>query len=184
MAQKKNCNKRRLQNLSKLPSKNVTVPRQPTVEDVTDSESESDEFDDNFSPFETVASSEHSGDDSEFEMESDDEDDMLKEIQTDSELLAFASRLQMAHDEMVSNEKAKRATKKRKATYLGNSNRSKRRWRAEGKMTEAAGFPSVSKFFQKRSEKENPLQNPEISAEVTQVSNNQAKCSIINCSDQ
>ena len=184
MARKKNCDKRRLQNLSKLPSKNVTVPRQPTVEDVTDSES--DEFDDNFSPFETAASSELSGDDSEFDMESDDEDDMLKEIRTDSELLAFALRLQTAHDEMVSNEKARRATKKRKATYLGNSDRSKRQWRAEGKMTEAAGFPSVSKFFQKRSETENPLQNPEIlrSAEVTQVSNNQAKCSTINCSDQ
>jgi len=54
-------------------------------------------------------------------------------------------------------------------------------------MTEAAGFPSVSKFFQKAQlEKENPLQNPEISrlAEVTQVSNNWAKCSTINCSDQ
>ncbi len=104
MAQKKNCNKQRLQNLSKLSSKNVTVPRQPTVEDVTDSES--DEFDNNFSPFETVASSELSGDNSEFDMESDNEDDMLMEIQTDSELLAFASRLKMAHDEMISNEKA------------------------------------------------------------------------------
>jgi hypothetical protein len=63
-----------------------------------------------------IASSDLSEDDSQFDMESNDEDDILKEIQTDSELLAFASRLQ----------KAQRATKKRKATYLGNSDRSNR----------------------------------------------------------
>ena len=89
--------------------------------------------------------------------ESDDEDDILKEIQTDSELLAFASRLQ----------KAQWATKKRKAMYLGNSDRSKQRWRAEGKKTEAAGFPSMTKYFQKWSDKENPARNPGIPVEVS-----------------
>src|SRR5258705_6008485 len=51
---------------------------------------------------------------------------------------------------MVTEEKAKRAAKKRKATYLGNSARSKRRWRQEGKKTIEAGFPSVTNFFQKQ----------------------------------
>jgi hypothetical protein len=64
-------------------------------------------------------------------------------IRTDAELLAFALRLQ----------KAQCATKKRKATYLGNSVRSKQRWRAEGKKKEAAGFPSVMKYFQKQPDK-------------------------------
>jgi hypothetical protein len=71
-----------------------------------------------------IASSDLSEDDSQFDMESNDEDDILKEIQTDSELLAFASRLQKAHDQMASDEKAQQATKKRKATYLENSDRS------------------------------------------------------------
>jgi len=130
MAQKKNCNKRRQENLPKLPPKNP-VSRQPTVEDVMDSNS--DEFDDDFIPVDLIVSSDLSNDDSEFDMESNDKDDILKEIQTDSKLFEFASRLQ----------KAQQATKKRKATYLGNSDRSKRRWRAEGKKTEATGFPSV-----------------------------------------
>ena len=165
MARKKNCDKRRQENLPKLPPKQPMVSRRPTVEDITDSES--DESDDDFTPVDSVANSDLSGDDSEFDMESDDEDDILKEIQTDSELLAFASRLQKAHDQMVSDEKAQRATKKRKAMYLGNSDRSKRRWRAEGKKTEAAGFPSVTKYFQKRSDKENPARNPGIPVEVS-----------------
>jgi len=108
-----------------------------------------------------------SGDDSEFNKESDDEADILKEIQTDSELLAFASRLKKAHDQMVSDEKARWATKKRKAMYLGNSERSKWRWRAEGKRTEAAGFPSVTKYFQKWSDKGNPERNLGIPVEVS-----------------
>src|ERR1700683_283938 len=62
MAQKKNCDKRRQENLPKLPPEQPVVSQQPIVEDITDSES--DEF--------------------------DDEDNILKEIQTDSELLAFA----------------------------------------------------------------------------------------------
>ena len=115
------------------------VSQQPIVKDITDSESDDE----------------------------DDEDDILKEIQTDSELLAFASRLQKAHDQMVSDEKAQRATKKRKAMYLGNSDRSKRRWRAEGKKTEAAGFPSITKYFQKWSDKEIPARNPGIPVEVS-----------------
>jgi hypothetical protein len=159
MARKKNCDKRRQENLLKLPPKKPVVSRRPTIEDVTDSEN--DESDNDFAPVDS------SDDDSEFDMESDDGDNILKEIQTDSELLAFASRLQKAHDRMVINEKAQRATKKRKATYLGNSDRSKRRWRVEGKKTEAAGFPSVTKYFQKQSDKENPARNPGILVEVS-----------------
>ena len=63
--------------------------RQPTIKDVTDSEN--DEFNNDFATVDSVASSD---DNSEFIMDSDDEDNILKEIQTDSELLAFALRLQ------------------------------------------------------------------------------------------
>lgn len=159
MAQKKNCDKRRQENLPKLPPKKPMVSRWPTVEDVTDSES--DESNNDFAPVDS------SDDDSEFDMESNDEDNILKEIQTDSELLAFALRLKKAHDQMVINEKALQATKKRKATYLGNSDRSKWRWRAEGKKTEAAGFPSMTKYFQKQSDTENPARNSGILVEVS-----------------
>jgi hypothetical protein len=81
------------------------------------------------------------------EMESEDEDDGFKEIQSDAELMAFALRLQKAHDQMVQDEKEKRATKKQKATCLGNSDRYKQRWRLEGKKTEAAGYPPMTIFF-------------------------------------
>jgi len=120
-------------------------------------DSNSNEFDDDFIPVDLIACSDLSNDDSEFDMESNDKDDILKEIQTDSKLFAFASRLQ----------KAQQATKKRKATYLGNSDRSKQRWRAEGKKTEAAGFPSMTKYIQKQSGKENPAINPGIPVEVS-----------------
>ena len=53
---------------------------------------------------------------SEEEMESYNEDITLKEIWSDAELLEFASRLQEAHDQMVTKEKAKQAAKKRKST--------------------------------------------------------------------
>jgi hypothetical protein len=165
MAQKKNCDKRRQENLPKLPPKKPVVSRRPTVEDVTDSES--DESDEDFTLMDSVASSDLSEDDSEFDMESDDEDDILKEIRTDSELLAFVSRLQKAHDQMVSDERAQRATKKRKAMYLGNSDRSKRRWKAKGKKTETAGFPSVTKYFQKQLDKGNSVRTAGIPAEVS-----------------
>ena len=42
MAQKKQCNKIRWRNLPPLPPKQLEVSRQPTVEDVTDSEEEPD----------------------------------------------------------------------------------------------------------------------------------------------
>jgi hypothetical protein len=116
MARKKNCTKNRLANLPKQPSKPTHVSKQATVEDVTDSESECDpDFEDR-------------GAESEIETESNNEETALKEIRSDSELLEFTLRLQGAHDQMVMEEKAKRAAKKRKATYLGNSARSKRRW--------------------------------------------------------
>jgi hypothetical protein len=169
MARKKNCDKRRQENLLKLPPKKPVVSRRPTVEDVRDSENESD---DDFAPEDSVTSSD---DDSEFDMESDDEDNILMEIRTDAELLVFASRLQKAHDQMVNDEKAQCATKKRKATYPGNSVRSKRRWRAEGKKTEAAGFPSVMKYFQKQPDKENPAINSGISVEVSKPKKLNAK---------
>ena len=166
MARKKNCDKWRQENLPKLPPKKPAVSRQPTVEDVTDSEN--DESDDDFAPEDSVIGSD---DDSEFDMESDDEDNILKEIWTDAEYLAFASQLQKAHDQMINDEKAQRATKKRKATYLGNSVRSKWRWWVEGKKTEAAGFPSMMKYFQKQPDKENPVINSGISVEVSKSKN-------------
>ena len=73
MARKKNCDKRRQQNLPKLLPKAPAESRRPTIEDITDSESDDD--------------------DSECDMESDDEDNILKDVQTNSELLAFVSRL-------------------------------------------------------------------------------------------
>ena len=66
-------------------------------------------------------SSDLSGDESEIDMESKDDDDGFKDIQTDAELMVFALRLQKAHNQMVREEKEKRVTKKQKATYLGNS---------------------------------------------------------------
>ena len=120
---------------------------QPTVEDVTDSDEESKDND--FIPMDPMDGSDLPGDESEIEMESKDEDDAFKEIKNDAELMAFALRLQKSHDQMVQEEKEKRATKKWKATYLGNSVRSKRRWRLEGKKTEAARYPSMKNFFLK-----------------------------------
>jgi len=93
----------------------------------------------------------------------------LKEIQSDAKLHAFATRLQRAHDQMVSDKRAEWATKKRKVMYLGNSDRSKWRWRAEGKKTEAAGFPSMTKYFQKHSDTENPARTPRNPVEVSKL---------------
>jgi hypothetical protein len=131
MAQKKKSSRNRQGNLPPLPPKQPKVSRWPTMEDITDSEEESEDND--FIPMDPVDSSDLSGDESEIEMESKDEDDGFEEIQRDTELMAFALRLQKAHDQMVQDEREKRATKKRKAAYLGNSDRSKRRWRLEGK---------------------------------------------------
>src|SRR6267154_3304027 len=149
MAQKKKCNKNRWGNLPPLPPKQ---PKVSIVEDVTDSKEESEDND--FIPMDPMDGSDLPGDESEIEMESEDEDDAFKKIKHDAELMAFALTLQKAHDQMVQEEKEKRATKKRKATYLGNSVRSKRRWKLEGKKTEAAGYPSVKNFFQKQSHAE------------------------------
>jgi hypothetical protein len=78
MAQKKNCDKRRQENLPKPPSKEPAVSRQPTVEDNI-SYSKSDVSDNDFTP-DSVTRSDLSVDDSEFDMESDDDEDNLKEI--------------------------------------------------------------------------------------------------------
>ena len=121
MTRKKNISKTWQANLPKQPQKHTPVSRKPTIGDVMDSELESD-FDVKDSEVE-----------SEEEMESDDEDITLKEIQSDAELLEFALRLQEAHDQMVTEEKAKQAAKKRKSTYSGNSYRSKWRWKLQGK---------------------------------------------------
>jgi hypothetical protein len=112
MAQKKKSNKNRQGNLPPLPPKQSKVSRQPMVGDVTDAEEDSE--DDDFIPMDPTDSSDLSG---EIEMESDDEDGGFKEIQSDVELMTFASRLKKAHDQMGKEEKEKRATKKRKATY-------------------------------------------------------------------
>lgn len=165
MAQKKKCNKNRWGNLPPLPPKQPKVSIQPTVEDFTDSEEESEDND--FIPMDPMDGSDLLGDESEIEMESEDEDDAFKEIKNDAELMAFALTLQKAHDQMVQEEKEKRATKKRKATYLGNSVRSKRRWRLEGEKTEAAGYPSVKNFFPKQSHAEQQTKNPGLSPEVS-----------------
>ena len=147
MAQKKKCNKNRWGNLPPLPPKQPKVSIQPTVEDVTNSDEVSEDHD--FIPMDPMDGSDLPGDESEIEMESQDEDDVFKKIKNDAELMAFALRLQKSHDQMVQEEKEKRATKKWKATYLGNSVRSKRRWRLEGKKTEAARYPSMKNFFLK-----------------------------------
>src|SRR5882762_8115737 len=165
MAQKKKCNKNRWGNLPLLPPKQPKVSRQPTVEDVTDSEEESEDND--FIPMDPMDSSDLSGDESEIEMESEDEDDAFNEIKNDADLMAFASTLQQAHDQMVQEEKEKRATNKWKATYLGNSVRSKRRWRLEDKKTEAAGYPSVKFFFPKQSHAKWQTKNPGSPLEVS-----------------
>jgi len=135
------------------------------VEDVTDSEEESKDND--FIPMDPMDGSDLPGDESEIEMESEDEDDAFKEIRNDVELMAFASTLQKAHDKMVQEEKEKRATKTWKATYLGNSVRSKWRWRLEGKKTEAAGYPSMKNFFLKQSHAEQQIKNPGSPPEVS-----------------
>ena len=116
-----------------------------TTGGVTDSEEESNDND-----FMPMDSSDLSGEESDIEMVSEDEEDAFKEIQNDAELMAFASRLQKAHNQMVQDKKRKRATTKWKAAYLGDSARSKQRWRLEGKKIEAAGYPSVKNFFQKQ----------------------------------
>jgi hypothetical protein len=157
MTRKKNISKTWQANLPKRPPKHTSVSRKPTVDDVTDSELESN-FDFKDSEVE-----------SEEEMESGDEDITLKEIQSDAELLEFAMRLQEAHDRMVTEEKAKWADKKRKSTYSGNSDRSKRRWKLQRKRAEEAGFPSVTKFFPKQTEVPETPRTLESRAEVSQT---------------
>ena len=132
--------------------------RKSTVDDVTESELESN-FD--FKDLEA---------ESEGEMESDKGDITLKEIWSDAELLEFVSRLQEAHNWMVVEEKAKQAGKKRKSTYSGNSDRSKWRWKLQGKRAEKAGFPSVTKFFLKQTKVPKALKTLESQAEVSQSS--------------
>jgi hypothetical protein len=92
MAQKKKSSKNRQGNLAPLPLKQPKVSRWPTVEDVTDSEEESEDND--FIPMNPIDSSDLSGDESEIEMESEDEDNGFEEIQSDAKLMASASRLQ------------------------------------------------------------------------------------------
>jgi hypothetical protein len=90
MAQKKKSSKNRQGNLPPLPLKQPKVSRWPTVEDVTDSEEESEDND--FIPMDPIYSSDLPGDESEIEMESEDEDDSFEEIQSDAELMAFAAK--------------------------------------------------------------------------------------------
>ncbi len=81
MTRKKNISKTWQANLPKQPQKHSPVLRKPTVEDVTDPKLER-----NFDFKDSEVQSEE-------EMESDGEDITLKEIQSDAELLEFASRL-------------------------------------------------------------------------------------------
>ena len=137
MARKKNSIKNWHENLPKQPLTHTPVLRKPSVEDVTNPELESD--------FEFEDSGEESGE----EMESDNEDITLKEIQSDVELLEFASRLQDTHHQIVAEERQNRQPRKGSPHTLGNLDRSKWRWKLQGKRTEEAGFPSVTKFFPK-----------------------------------
>jgi hypothetical protein len=68
---------------------------------------------------------------------------------------------------MVQEEKEKRTIKKWKATYLGNSVRSKQRWRLEGNKTEAARYPSMKNFFLKQSHAKQQTKNPGSPPEVS-----------------
>ena len=157
MTRKKNISKIWQKNLPKWPPKHTPMSRKPTVNDVTDSKLESN-FDFKDSEVE-----------SEDKMESGDENITLKEIQSDAELLEFATRLQEAHDWMVTEEKAKQADKKRKSTYSGNLDRSKWRWQLQRKRAEEAGFPSVTKFFPKQTEVPEVIRTLEYQAEVSQT---------------
>jgi hypothetical protein len=112
MAQKKKSSKNRQGNLPPLPLKQPKVSRWPTVEDVTDSEEESEDND--FIPIDLKNSSDLLGDESEIEMESEDEDDGFKEIQSDAKLEAVALRLQKAHDQMVQDKREKRQPRNRR----------------------------------------------------------------------
>ena len=80
-------------------------------------------------------------------MEGSDEDSLMAEIKNDADLLEFAAKLQAAHDCMVLKERERQAATKRKPTYTGNSERTKRRKRMQGQRMEAARYPSVRAFF-------------------------------------
>lgn len=105
----------------------------------------------------------------ESELESGNENIILKEIQSDVELLEFVTRLQEAHDQMITGKKAKWADKKRKFTYSGNLDRSKQRWQLQRERAEEASFCSVTKFFLKQTEVLEALRTLESQAEVNQA---------------
>lgn len=135
MGRRKNCIKNRLRNLHKNTPKAKSQAPEASVEPSTPElgiDSDSEEYT------------------SDLELE----DNEIQEIQTDSDLLAFTAKLQAAHDSMVRKEREKRAATKRKLVYTGNSDRTKRRQRLEGKKMEAAGFPSIMSFFHKNTEPE------------------------------
>lgn len=105
----------------------------------------------------------------ESELESGNKNIILKEIQSDVELLEFVTRLQEAHDQMITGKKAKWADKKRKFTYSGNLDRSKQRWQLQRERAEEASFCSVTKFFLKQTEVLEALRTLESQAEVNQA---------------
>ena len=105
----------------------------------------------------------------ESELESGNKNIILKEIQSDVELLEFVTRLQEAHDQMITGKKAKWADKKRKFTYSGNLDRSKQRWQLQREREEEASFCSVTKFFLKQTEVLEALRTLESQAEVNQA---------------
>lgn len=135
------------------------MSRKPNVDGVTESELKSD-FD--FKLEDSEAESEK-------EMELDKGDITLKVIWSDAELLEFALRLQKAHDQMVAKEKAKQVSRKRKSTYSESSDRSKQRWKLQGKRAKEAGFPFVTKFFLKQTEVSETPRALESQAEVSQT---------------
>ncbi|KAG1810307.1 uncharacterized protein HD556DRAFT_1453977 [Suillus plorans] len=147
MGRRKTCIKNRLKNLHKNPPKVKSqapeLVKSSTSEPGIDCDSESEAYT------------------SDLELE-DSEDKVMQEIQIDSDLLAFAAKLQAAHDSMVRKERERREATKRKPVYMGNSDRTKWRQRLEGKKMEAAGFPSIVSFFQKNAEPESSKQEDRI----------------------
>ena len=105
----------------------------------------------------------------ESELESGNKNIILKEIQSDVDLLEFVTRLQEAHDQMITGKKAKWADKKRKFTYSGDLDRSKQRWQLQRERAEEASFCSVTKFFLKQTEVLEALRTLESQAEVNQA---------------
>ena len=140
MGKRKNCLKKRLLNFPKAQATPLP-PISPALGD-----SDTDNTDEDFAPPEHVDSSSDS--ESVLDIESDGE--FVKDLKNEADLLEFTAKLQAAHNHMVSEEREKRARMKRKPIYTGNSDRTKRRKRSQGKKMEEKGYPPIQTFFTKK----------------------------------